>query len=63
MVLSGIFGLKEDEVTEGWRKMHNEELQSLELQSLYSSSNIIRVIKTNEDETAGQKLCTGKINA
>jgi hypothetical protein len=40
-VLRRIFGLKRDEVTGGWRKLHNEELHGL-----YSSSNIIRVIKT-----------------
>jgi hypothetical protein len=31
-----IFGPKSDEVTGGWRKLHNEELQNL-----YSSPNII----------------------
>ena len=35
-----IFGPKRDEVTEKWRKLHNEELNSL-----YSSSNIVQVIK------------------
>jgi hypothetical protein len=35
-----IFGPKRDEVTGGWRKLHNEELHGL-----YSSTNIIRVIK------------------
>jgi hypothetical protein len=28
-VLRGIYGLKRDEVTEGWRKLHNEELHDL----------------------------------
>jgi hypothetical protein len=28
-VLRRIFGQKRDEVTEGWRKLHNEELHSL----------------------------------
>jgi hypothetical protein len=28
-VLKGIFGPKKDEVTEGWRKLHNEELHNL----------------------------------
>jgi hypothetical protein len=31
-----IFGLKRDEVTGGWRKLHNEELHNL-----YSSQSII----------------------
>jgi hypothetical protein len=36
-----IFGPKRDEVTGGWRKLHNEELHNL-----YSSPNIIRIIKS-----------------
>jgi hypothetical protein len=40
-VLRRIFGLKRDEVTWGWRKLHNEELHDL-----YSSPNIIRVIQS-----------------
>jgi hypothetical protein len=39
-VLRGIFGAKRDEVTGEWRRLHNEELNDL-----YSSPNIIRVIK------------------
>jgi hypothetical protein len=39
-VLRRIFGPKRDEVTGGWKKLHNEELHSL-----YSSPSIIRVIK------------------
>jgi hypothetical protein len=34
-------GLRRDEVTGGWRKLHNEEFHSL-----YSSPGIIRVIKS-----------------
>ena len=41
MVLRGIFGLRRDEVTGDWRKLHNEELNDL-----YSSPNIVRVIKS-----------------
>jgi hypothetical protein len=40
-VLTRIFGPKRDEVTGDWRKLHNEELHNL-----YSSSNIIRMIKS-----------------
>jgi hypothetical protein len=40
MVLRRSFGHKRDEVTGGWRKLHNEELNDL-----YSSPNIGRVIK------------------
>jgi hypothetical protein len=39
-VLRRIFGLKRDEVTGEWRKLHNEELHDL-----YSSPCIIRIIK------------------
>jgi hypothetical protein len=39
-VLRRIFGPKRDEVTRGWRKLHNEELHGL-----YSSPSIVRVIK------------------
>jgi len=35
-VFSKIFGLKRDEVTRKWRKLHNEELNDL-----YSSPNIV----------------------
>ena len=39
-VLRRIFGPKRDEVTGEWRKLHNEGLNNL-----YSSPNIVRVIK------------------
>jgi hypothetical protein len=39
-VLRRIFGPKRDEVTGEWRKLHNKELCNL-----YSSPNIIRIIK------------------
>jgi len=40
-VLMRIFGPKRDEVTEEWRKLHKKELYDL-----YSSQNIIRLIKS-----------------
>jgi hypothetical protein len=41
VVLRRVLGLKRDEVTGEWRKLHNEELNDL-----YSSPNIVRVIKS-----------------
>jgi hypothetical protein len=40
-LLRSILGPKRDEVTGGWRKLHNEELRDL-----YSSPSIIRIIKS-----------------
>jgi hypothetical protein len=40
-VLRRIFVLKRDEVTGGWRKLHNEGLHNL-----YSSPSIIRMTKS-----------------
>jgi hypothetical protein len=40
-VLKRIFWPKRDEQSEGWRRLHNEELYDL-----YSSSNIIQVMKS-----------------
>jgi len=39
-VLRRIFGPRKDEVTGEWRKLHNEELSDM-----YSSPNVVRVIK------------------
>ena len=47
-VLRRIFGTKRDEVTGEWRKLHNEELNNL-----YSSPNIVRVIKSRRMRLAG----------
>jgi hypothetical protein len=47
-VLRRIFGPKRDEVTGGWRKLHNEELSDL-----YSSPSIIRIIKSRRMSWAG----------
>jgi hypothetical protein len=47
-VLRKVFGLKRDEVTGEWRRLHNEELNDL-----YCSSNIIRVIKSRRMRWAG----------
>jgi hypothetical protein len=50
-----IFGLKRDEVTENWRKLRNEELDDL-----YSSPNIIRIIKSRRLIWARHVACMGK---
>jgi hypothetical protein len=47
-VLRRISGPKRDEVTGGWRKVHNEELHNL-----YSSPSIIRMINLLRMELAG----------
>jgi hypothetical protein len=47
-VLRRIFGPKRDEVTGGWRKLHNEEIRDL-----YSSPSIIRIMKPRRMRSAG----------
>jgi hypothetical protein len=40
-LLRAIFGLKREEVVEGWRRLHNEEIHKF-----YTSAYIIRIIKS-----------------
>jgi hypothetical protein len=50
-----IFGPKRDEVTGGWRKLHNEELHNF-----YSSPSIIRMIKSRRMRWAGHVARMGE---
>ena len=55
MVLRRIFGPRRDEVTGERRRLHNEELNDL-----YSSPNIVRVIKSRRMRWAGHVACMGE---
>jgi hypothetical protein len=50
-----MFGPKRDEVTGEWRKLHNEELKVL-----YSSPNIVQVIKSRRMRWAGHVAYMGE---
>jgi hypothetical protein len=54
-VLRRIFGLKRDEETGEWRKLHNEELRDL-----YSTLSIIRIIKSRIMRWAGHVVQMGR---
>ena len=54
-VLRRIFGPKRDEVKGEWRQLHNEELNDL-----YCSPNIVRVIKPRRMIWAGHVACVGE---
>jgi hypothetical protein len=51
-VLRRMFGPKRDKKVGGWRKLHNEELHNL-----YSSPNIITMIKSRSMRWAGHVAC------
>jgi len=55
MVLRRIFGPMKDEVTWEWRRLHNEELNDL-----YSSPIIVRVIKSRRMRWAGHVARMGE---
>jgi hypothetical protein len=54
-VLRRIFGSKRDEVMAEWRKLHSGESHNL-----YSSSDIIRQIKSRRMRWAGHVACMGE---
>ena len=51
-----IFGPKRDEVTGEWRKLHNGELNVL-----YCSPNIVRVVKSRRMRWVGHVACMGEV--
>jgi hypothetical protein len=55
-VFRRIFGPKRDEVTGGWRKLHNEELRGL-----YSSLSIVRVIEARRMKWVGLVARMGEV--
>ena len=55
MVLRRIFGPRRDEVSGEWRRLHNEELNDL-----YSSPSIVRVIKSRRMRWAGNVARMGE---
>jgi len=55
MVLRRIFGSRRDEVTGEWRRLQNEERNDL-----YSSPNIVRVIKSRRMKWAGHVARMGE---
>jgi hypothetical protein len=54
-VLSRIFGPRGNEVSRDWRKLQNEEFHNL-----YSSPNIVKIVKSWRIKWAGHVACMEK---
>ena len=54
VILKQVVGPRRDEVTEEWRRLHNEELNDL-----YCSPNIVRVVKSRRMRWAGHVALVG----
>ena len=50
-----IFGPRRDKAMGDWRRLHNEELNDM-----YSSPSIVRVIKSRRMRWAGDVVCVGE---
>jgi len=55
-VLRTMFGPKREEVARGWRRLHNEGTHNL-----YTSPNIIRVMKSRGMRCTGHIACMGEM--
>ena len=55
VVLRRIFGPRRDEVTGEWRRLHNKEINNL-----YSSPNVVQVIKSRRMRWAGHVAHMGE---
>jgi hypothetical protein len=54
-MLKRVFGPRREEVAEGWKRLHNEKLHNL-----YTSPNVVMVIKARRMRWTGHVARTGK---
>jgi hypothetical protein len=54
-VLRRIFGPKRDELTRGWRKLHNDEMRDL-----YSSPSTVKMVKSRRMMWVGHIVRMGE---
>jgi len=55
-VLRRIYGPKREQVVGGWRRLHNDELRNL-----YTSPNVITMIKWRRKKWEAHAACTGEM--